>query len=128
MERIHHLQRLMEGEELRASTMLPGMGTGHTETEKAISEGGFVGQPCCHHFTTYPCSQHQAEQLRAMWDFFMASLQPPGATAGLVLLQSRALVGGGPTVSTLSQTQRLDLAPGEVPSISHPRGDVFCLA
>lgn len=86
--------------------MLPGTGTGHTEMEKAISGQGFVGQPSCLHLTTYPCSQHQAEQLRAMWDLFGASLQPPVATAGLVLLQRKAL-GKGPAVlalPTLSQT------------------------
>lgn len=79
--------------------MLPGVGIGHTEIKPSWNRG-LWDSPAAFILQHFPCSQHQVGQLRVMWDLFGASLQPPAATAGLVLLQSRAL-GKGPTVLAL---------------------------
>lgn len=99
------------------------MGTGHTKTEKGISEEGFVGTallPSPNDLPLLPAPSRAAQGiLTATRSHCWAH---PAAEQGA----GEGTHSAGPT--TLSQTRRLALAPGEIPNIPHLRVDVLCSA
>lgn len=97
--------------------------------DKAILEQGFVGQPHCLHPATFPLlpapSRAAQGDVGPLWGILAATSSYCWACPAAKQGTREGTHSAGPT--TLSQTQRLALAP-EVPSIPHPRVDVVCLA